>query len=71
MDARDARGARTLLFVAPAVGFVGFLSNARRGGQTRRNADGIVVLTGGRVAGVDAMELLAAGYGKRLIDHRA
>ena len=32
-----------------------------------RNADGIVVLTGGSSRVTDAMELLAAGYGKRLL----
>ena len=32
-----------------------------------RNADGIVVLTGGSSRVSDAMELLAAGYGKRLL----
>jgi uncharacterized SAM-binding protein YcdF (DUF218 family) len=32
-----------------------------------RNADGIVVLTGGSSRVSDAMELLASGYGKRLL----
>src|SRR5262249_51411319 len=32
-----------------------------------RNADGIVVLTGGASRILDAMELLAAGRGKRLL----
>ena len=32
-----------------------------------RNADGIVVLTGGSSRVSDAMELLAGGYGKRLL----
>ena len=56
-----------LVFVAAAVGFIGFLSQLR-GVETDppHNADGIVVLTGGsRVS--DAMELLAHGYGKRLL----
>jgi uncharacterized SAM-binding protein YcdF (DUF218 family) len=55
-------------FVAAAVGFVGFLSQLR-GAETRpdRKADGIVVLTGGSSRVSDAMELLAAGYGKRLL----
>ena len=57
-----------ILFVGAAVGFVGFLSQLR-GVETRpeRNADGIVVLTGGSSRVSDAMELLAAGYGKRLL----
>ncbi len=55
-------------FVAAAVGFVGFLSQLR-GVETSppRNADGIVVLTGGSSRVSDAMELLAAGYGQRLL----
>src|SRR5579859_5307721 len=54
--------------VATAVGFVGFLSQLR-GTEARppRNADGIVVLTGGSSRVSDAMELLADGYGKRLL----
>jgi len=57
-----------LCFVAAAVGFVGFLSQLR-GVETDppHNADGIVVLTGGSSRVSDAMELLAAGYGKRLL----
>lgn len=57
-----------LAFVAAAVGFVGFLSQLR-GAETDppHNADGIVVLTGGSSRVSDAMELLAAGYGKRLL----
>ena len=49
-------------------GFVGFLSQLR-GAEEKpaRNADGIVVLTGGSSRVSDAMELLAAGYGKRLL----
>src|SRR6201996_7226838 len=52
--------------VATAAGFVGFLSQLR-GAETRppRNADGIVVLTGGSSRVSDAMELLAGGFGKR------
>jgi uncharacterized SAM-binding protein YcdF (DUF218 family) len=55
-------------FVAAALGFVAFLSQLR-GAETRldRQADGIVVLTGGASRVSDAMELLAAGYGKRLL----
>ena len=57
-----------LLFVVAAVGFVGFLSQLR-GVEVKpaRNADGIVVLTGGSSRVSDAMDLLAAGYGKRLL----
>jgi uncharacterized SAM-binding protein YcdF (DUF218 family) len=56
------------VFAALAIGFVGFLSQLR-GSETRpdRQADGIVVLTGGSSRVSDAMELLAAGYGKRLL----
>ena len=55
-------------FVGAAVGFVGFLSQLR-GVEVNpaRNADGIVVLTGGSSRVSDAMELLAGGYGKRLL----
>src|SRR6202047_3516766 len=55
-------------FVAAAIGFVGFLSQLR-GAETvpDRKADGIVVLTGGSSRVSDAMELLAAGYGRRLL----
>lgn len=54
--------------VAALGGFVGFLSQLR-GAETKpeRKADGIVVLTGGASRVSDAMELLAAGYGKRLL----
>ncbi|QOZ36799.1 YdcF family protein [Bradyrhizobium sp. CCBAU 53421] len=57
-----------LAFVAAAVGFISFLSQLR-GVETDppHNADGIVVLTGGSSRVSDAMELLAAGYGKRLL----
>ncbi|MGY3618683.1 uncharacterized SAM-binding protein YcdF (DUF218 family) [Bradyrhizobium sp. USDA 10063] len=57
-----------VLFVAAGFGFVAFLSQLR-GVETRpeRNADGIVVLTGGSSRISDAVELLAAGYGKRLL----
>ena len=55
-------------FVAASIGFVGFISQLR-GAETRpaRTADGIVVLTGGSSRVSDAMELLADGYGKRLL----
>ena len=51
-----------------ALGFVAFLSQLRET-ETRpdRKADGIVVLTGGSSRVSDAMELLAAGYGRRLL----
>lgn len=57
-----------IAFVTAAVGFVGFLSQLR-GAEVKpaRNADGIVVLTGGSSRVSDAMELLAGGYGKRLL----
>jgi uncharacterized SAM-binding protein YcdF (DUF218 family) len=57
-----------LMFVGAAVGFVGFLSQLR-GVEAKppRIADGIVVLTGGSSRVSDAMELLAGGYGKRLL----
>jgi uncharacterized SAM-binding protein YcdF (DUF218 family) len=50
------------------VGFAGFLFNLRSTeARPERKADGIVVLTGGSSRVSDAMELLAAGYGKRLL----
>src|SRR5690242_1342986 len=58
-----------LAFVAAILfGFIGFLSQLRNN-ETRpeRKADGIVVLTGGASRVSDAMELLASGYGKRLL----
>ena len=57
-----------VLFVATAAGFIVFLSQLR-GVEIKpaRNADGIVVLTGGSSRVSDAMELLAGGYGKRLL----
>ncbi len=57
-----------VLFVGAAVGFIAFLSQLR-GTEVvpERKADGIVVLTGGSSRVSDAMELLAAGYGKRLL----
>jgi len=60
-----------VLAIAPlvaAIGFVGFLAQLR-GSETRPTgtADGIVVLTGGSSRVSDAMELLADGYGKRLL----
>ena len=61
-------GALAVAFVCAGFGFIGFLSQLR-GSEERpaRNADGIVVLTGGSSRVSDAIELLAAGYGKRLL----
>src|SRR6202045_2010054 len=60
--------ALAVVFVAVSIGFVGFISQLR-GAETRpaHTADGIVVLTGGSSRVSDAMELLADGYGKRLL----
>ena len=57
-----------LLVAATALGFVAFLAQLRNS-ETRpsRQADGIVVLTGGSSRVSDSMELLAGGYGKRLL----
>jgi uncharacterized SAM-binding protein YcdF (DUF218 family) len=57
-----------MVFVGAAVGFVGFISQLR-GVEMKPagTADGIVVLTGGSSRVSDAMELLAGGYGKRLL----
>jgi uncharacterized SAM-binding protein YcdF (DUF218 family) len=55
-------------FLVALVGFVGFLSQLRGAEvQPERQADGIVVLTGGSSRVSDAVELLARGYGKRLL----
>ena len=61
-------GAVAFAFIGAAVGFIAFLSQLR-GVEIKpaRNADGIVVLTGGSSRVSDAMELLAGGYGKRLL----
>jgi uncharacterized SAM-binding protein YcdF (DUF218 family) len=57
-----------IAFVGAAIGFIGFLSQLR-GAETKppRHADGIVVLTGGSSRVSDALELLAGGYGRRLL----
>lgn len=57
-----------LAFVGAAAGFIAFLSQLR-GAEIApdRKADGIVVLTGGSSRVPDAMELLASGYGRRLL----
>src|SRR5579859_4886219 len=56
------------LVAAIVLGFIGFLAQLRNT-ETRpeRPADGIVVLTGGASRVSDGIELLAAGYGKRLL----
>ena len=56
-----------IVFVAVATGFVGFLSQLRGTEAEPARADGIVVLTGGSSRVSDAMELLAGGYGGRLL----
>ena len=57
-----------IVFVGAGVGFVGFLSQLRAVEvNPASKADGIVVLTGGSSRVSDAMELLAGGYGKRLL----
>ncbi len=57
-----------IILAAASIGFIAFLSQLR-GAEIKpdRRADGIVVLTGGSSRVSDAMELLAAGYGKRLL----
>lgn len=57
-----------IIFVSGAVGFIGFLSQLRTSERKPSgNADGIVVLTGGSSRVSDAIELLANGYGQRLL----
>jgi uncharacterized SAM-binding protein YcdF (DUF218 family) len=58
----------SIALVVAAIGFVFFLSRLS-GAEAKpsRPADGIVVLTGGSSRVSDAMELLADGYGKRLL----
>jgi len=57
-----------LAVAAVGGGFVVFLSQLRDSEAVpERKADGIVVLTGGSSRVSDAMELLAAGYGQRLL----
>ncbi|MBW8903152.1 MAG: YdcF family protein, partial [Bradyrhizobium sp.] len=56
------------LFAVATVGFVGFLTQLRgKEAEPAGRADGIVVLTGGSSRVSDAMELLAGGYGTRLL----
>jgi uncharacterized SAM-binding protein YcdF (DUF218 family) len=60
--------ALVVIFALTALGFVAFLSQLRETeSKPDRRADGIVVLTGGSSRVSDAMELLAAGYGRRLL----
>jgi len=56
------------LVLAVTAGFAGFLSQLHgTEAKPSRTADGIVVLTGGSSRVSDAMELLASGYGRRLL----
>jgi len=68
---RRWRAAGTLvvaLAFAAVAGFAGFLAQLRGSETTPASkADGIVVLTGGSSRVSDGIELLAAGYGKRLL----
>jgi uncharacterized SAM-binding protein YcdF (DUF218 family) len=72
---RAVRGIRIALaaigavaFALLVVGFFGFAQSIPEGEVTlNRNADGIVVLTGGAARISDAMALLASGRGKRLL----
>jgi uncharacterized SAM-binding protein YcdF (DUF218 family) len=60
--------ALALGFVGAVVGFIGFLTQLRGAeAEPASRADGIVVLTGGSSRVSDAMELLAGGYGRRLL----
>src|SRR3954447_8231161 len=60
--------ALAMVFVGAGLGFLGFLSQLRAiEVNPSGKADGIVVLTGGSSRVSDAMELLAGGYGKRLL----
>ena len=72
---RNRRGRRVVVAAivlaslsAAVIGFVGFVAQLR-GAEVKpaHPADGIVVLTGGSSRVSDAMELLAGGYGKRLL----
>jgi len=68
---RVARGALVFAMALAVVlggGFVWFVSNVPATEITlNRNADGIVVMTGGASRISDAIDLLAAGHGKRLL----
>ena len=57
-----------IVLVLAAAGFAGFIAQLRgTEAKPSRTADGIVVLTGGSSRVSDAMELLAGGYGRRLL----
>jgi uncharacterized SAM-binding protein YcdF (DUF218 family) len=57
-----------IALAAAGIGFLAFVSQLREAeARPDRKADGIVVLTGGSSRVSDAVELLAAGYGKRLL----
>jgi uncharacterized SAM-binding protein YcdF (DUF218 family) len=68
---RSVRLVLTMMFAVAASVVVGFLVFLRQLPVTEvkpsRDADGIVVLTGGSSRVSDAMELLSVGYGKRLL----
>lgn len=65
---RPALTAFLLLVCLTVGGFVWFVSQLRSEEQKPvRRADGIVVLTGGSSRVSDALDLLAEGYGKRLL----
>ena len=58
----------SIALLAGCLGFAWFLAQVSSAEmKPSQNADGIVVLTGGSSRVSDAMELLAAGYGKRLL----
>jgi uncharacterized SAM-binding protein YcdF (DUF218 family) len=59
--------AALVIVLVAAIGFVGFLWQLRGTEDEPARADGIVVLTGGASRVSDAIELLAGGYGKRLL----
>src|ERR1700710_49472 len=62
------RRLRGVFGVALAIGFAEFIAQLRGAeAAPSSHADGIVVLTGGSSRVSDAMELLAGGYGKRLL----
>jgi uncharacterized SAM-binding protein YcdF (DUF218 family) len=68
---RSVRFVMGLAFAVVAAAVVGFAVFLRQLPATEikpsRDADGIVVLTGGSSRVSDAMELLSVGYGKRLL----
>src|SRR4051794_28726302 len=59
--------ALVVLLAILVMGFIGFLWQLRGAEAEPARADGIVVLTGGSSRVSDAVELLAGGYGKRLL----